>query len=100
MCRIEAIHIEIPCKVSRPKIRSATFLTLPAPKSSVPEVCSGSEPVQDDRRELVNYENVDHRVEFVGRLVHIKICLPQGRLRPRAAAVRDFNISYPIRRLP
>lgn len=66
----------------------------------MPEVSAGAEPNQHNQREHLNYENVDCRDESVGRLVHSEICLPQGRIRPRAAAVRDFNISYPVRRLP
>ena len=66
----------------------------------MPEICAGSELGQDNRLKLVNYENVDHRVESVGCLVHSEICLPQGRLRAHAAAGRDFNIGHSIRRVP
>lgn len=62
--------------------------------------CAGAERNQDNQREQLNYENVDCRDESVGRLVHSEIRLPQGRLCPHAAAVRNFNISYPVRRLP
>ena len=66
----------------------------------MPEVGAGPEPIPENQREQLNYENVDCRDESVGRLVHSEIRLPQGRLRPHAAAGRDFNISYPVRRLP
>jgi hypothetical protein len=66
----------------------------------VPELCAGSDADRDKQREQVNDENVDQRDGTVNSLVHFEICLPQGRLRPHAFAVRDLNISDSVRGLP